>query len=131
VKSVIAKCDNCCRGFREGEFKPLSEVKALRLRLDSGSVVPLGECPGCGALCYGVGAEFAPPGELKRECDRALQGLKALEGSFETMAFTLRLLIDEIENHRSVAEAKVPVSVPPSPGARKGPRRKKRLPFYD
>jgi hypothetical protein len=42
-------CDNC-----GGEFwnKRLHEIDDLAQRLDPGGVVPSGQCPACGALCY-------------------------------------------------------------------------------
>ena len=42
-------CDNC---GKEWDEKRLSEPKDLWQRLDPGSIVPSGECPDCGALCY-------------------------------------------------------------------------------
>lgn len=49
-KAPQSHCDNCdWKGIPE---KELHEILHLHTRLDPGSVVPSGECPECGALCY-------------------------------------------------------------------------------
>jgi hypothetical protein len=49
------QCDNCRRVFDDAELKiVLADIPDLSQRLDPGSVVPSGECPWCGALCYPV-----------------------------------------------------------------------------
>ena len=42
-------CDNCGKTFVE---KKLKEIKDLLQRVEPGRIVPSGECPECGALCY-------------------------------------------------------------------------------
>lgn len=45
-----SKCDNCdWTGVPKVE---LEDIPDLAERLSAGSVVPSGECPKCGALCY-------------------------------------------------------------------------------
>jgi len=49
-KDMNSHCDNC---DWKGEPKiKLGDIPDLNERLDEGSVVPSGECPECGALCY-------------------------------------------------------------------------------
>lgn len=50
-----AQCDNCGRAWSLGA---LEEVDDLDQRIDPGGIVPSGQCPDCGALCYP-----ATPGE--------------------------------------------------------------------
>lgn len=45
-------CDDCGKCWHDNDIVPLEEVADLAFRLDPGSVVPSGECPECGALCY-------------------------------------------------------------------------------
>jgi hypothetical protein len=45
-----SKCDNC--DWTGTPTIGLEEIPDLSQRLDVGSVVPSGECPECGALCY-------------------------------------------------------------------------------
>ena len=45
----IDVCDNCKREWQRGM---LCEVKDYFQRVEPGGVVPSGECPECGALCY-------------------------------------------------------------------------------
>ena len=42
-------CDNCGGLYAADEINP---VKDLEQRIEPGGVVPSGECPKCGALCY-------------------------------------------------------------------------------
>lgn len=44
-----ARCDNCGKKHRGDKLKPMADIDE---RLEAGSVVPAGECPSCGALCY-------------------------------------------------------------------------------
>ena len=43
-------CDNC--NWKGTPKIGLEQIPNLNKRLDDGSVVPSGECPKCGALCY-------------------------------------------------------------------------------
>lgn len=51
-RSPNIRCGNCDGRFLVHQVVPLQEVKDLADRLDPGSVVPVGECRTCGALCY-------------------------------------------------------------------------------
>jgi hypothetical protein len=42
-------CDNCCKHWDADELK---DIEDLHERLEAGGVVPSGECPECGSLCY-------------------------------------------------------------------------------
>ena len=44
-------CDNCQKTWEDEE---LAEIHDPVERIDPGGVVPSGECPECGALCYPV-----------------------------------------------------------------------------
>jgi predicted RNA-binding Zn-ribbon protein involved in translation (DUF1610 family) len=49
-------CDNCgWEGIDEAMANRFPDIPGLEQRLDPGGVVPSGECPECGALCYGSG----------------------------------------------------------------------------
>jgi len=48
----ISRCGNCGRVHNE---QTLVAIKDMSERTDPGSVVPSGECPDCGALCYLIG----------------------------------------------------------------------------
>ena len=48
-KEPIDVCDNC---HKEWKRTMLCEVKDYFQRVEPGGVVPSGECPACGALCY-------------------------------------------------------------------------------
>ena len=50
-KEPIDVCDNCKRQWKR---EMLCEVKDYFQRVEPGGVVPSGECPACGALCYPV-----------------------------------------------------------------------------
>jgi hypothetical protein len=43
------ECDNC--GW-VGPDNEMNEIQDLAQRVDPGGVVPSGECPKCGCLCY-------------------------------------------------------------------------------
>lgn len=43
------ECDNCSALWEEGDLKPAADLSE---RVDPGGVMPSGECPDCGALCY-------------------------------------------------------------------------------
>lgn len=46
-------CDNCDWTGVASDIKiTLGQIHHLAERLDEGGVVPSGECPECGALCY-------------------------------------------------------------------------------
>jgi predicted nucleic acid-binding Zn-ribbon protein len=45
------QCDNCGKTFPASELRL---VKNFFQRLAAGGIVPSGECPACGALCYPV-----------------------------------------------------------------------------
>lgn len=45
------QCDNCSKIFTA---KALLDIQDLSERIDEGGVVPSGECPSCGSLCYPV-----------------------------------------------------------------------------
>ena len=45
------RCDNCGEIWKADE---LEGIENLDNRVDPGSIVPSGECPECGALCYPV-----------------------------------------------------------------------------
>jgi len=53
------KCDNCVWGGNATETLP---IENLVLRVTPGGIVPHGECPMCGALCY----EDKTPGFTER-----------------------------------------------------------------
>lgn len=58
------KCDNCeCTGEPEIE---LADIPDLFQRIEPGGVVPSGECPECGALCYPV-EESVPQSKAERD----------------------------------------------------------------
>jgi hypothetical protein len=46
------RCDNCKQHFAEEDL--INPIPDLQERLEPGSIVPSGECPLCGALCYPV-----------------------------------------------------------------------------
>ena len=48
------RCDNCGEIWKADE---LGKIENLDNRVDPGSIVPSGECPECGALCYPVGTD--------------------------------------------------------------------------
>jgi len=45
----LHKCDNCSKIFDAIDLK---DIEDLSLRIDAGGIVPSGDCPDCGALCY-------------------------------------------------------------------------------
>ena len=45
------KCDNCGIVWTGDELERIEDIEN---RIDPGSIVPSGECPECGALCYPV-----------------------------------------------------------------------------
>jgi len=47
----IDVCDNCRKEYKR---EMLCEVKDYFQRVEPGGVVPSGECPACGALCYPI-----------------------------------------------------------------------------
>ena len=51
VKIDAYRCDNCRATWSQAELKLIED---LHQRVDIGGVVPAGECPTCGALCYRV-----------------------------------------------------------------------------
>jgi len=50
-------CADCGASFPEG--KPLQPIERFWERVEAGDVVPSGQCPECGGLCYlqGTGSE--------------------------------------------------------------------------
>ena len=53
----LHRCDNCravCKA------KKLKNIKDIFQRVAPGGIVPSGECPKCGALCYPVSEEGRP-----------------------------------------------------------------------
>jgi len=60
---VDCKCDDCGMRVPPDDLKPIHD---LFDRLSAGGVVPAGECPNCGALCY-------PMSEAELSADRFLQ----------------------------------------------------------
>lgn len=47
------RCDNCDRKFSDDAFpEGIAGIPDLYSRLGPGGIVPAGECPNCGALCY-------------------------------------------------------------------------------
>jgi hypothetical protein len=47
----LTECQNCCEIRPESE---LDEIDNLLARLAPGDIVPVGQCPDCGALCQPV-----------------------------------------------------------------------------
>ena len=47
--SHVAKCDNCGNSWFGSQ---LAVMRDIEQRLTANGVVPAGECPTCGALCY-------------------------------------------------------------------------------
>ena len=47
-------CDNCGKVYDDTD--DLNTAENLNMRLEPGSIVPSGECPECGALCYPTGS---------------------------------------------------------------------------
>ena len=45
-------CDNCGWTGDESHAIPLVDCPDLAIRLDPGSVVPVGDCPNCAAFVY-------------------------------------------------------------------------------
>jgi hypothetical protein len=45
------KCGNCQKVWTA---KRLKDIQDLEQRIEAGGMVPSGECPECGALCYPV-----------------------------------------------------------------------------
>lgn len=43
------RCDNCGIAWTDDELERIEDIEN---RIDPGSVVPSGECPACGSLCY-------------------------------------------------------------------------------
>ena len=68
------RCDNCGHEFSDRELEELGKVfpgiPGLRERLDPGGIVPSGECPNCGALCYPTDYRFVP-----KEIETALKDI--------------------------------------------------------
>ena len=58
---MTGTCDNCGQSWPERAMNP---AKDLDQRLEPGGLVPLGECPNCGALCYPDTGPFAAAPEL-------------------------------------------------------------------
>ena len=60
IKEIVeeAKCANCGKEWPEAHLNP---VKHLYERVKPGGVVPSGECPDCGALCYPDDPGLLPP----------------------------------------------------------------------
>lgn len=47
-------CDNCMNVW---PFEKLEDISDLFERVEAGGVVPAGECPVCGVLCYPADAQ--------------------------------------------------------------------------
>lgn len=64
-----AKCDNCRRVSAEEKLKPIEDYFQ---RVGAGGVVPLGECPHCGALAYLVTPKEPTARDVLKSAARAL-----------------------------------------------------------
>jgi len=76
------RCDNC--GV-EWDLEDLQPIKDLHQRVDPGGVMPSGECPDCGALCYPEKKRRKRPGHLGcaayPNCDVDPNGCSVVMGS--------------------------------------------------
>lgn len=73
----MSKCDNCNWIGQDAELKNVfPNIPNLMDRIEQGGIVPNGECPKCGALCYQHNSEPAqdtatpPVNELAWTCDK-------------------------------------------------------------
>lgn len=57
----MGRCDNCGGVYAESTLRQPAD---LEQRLDPGGEVPLGECPGCGALAYLLKPDAPTPASL-------------------------------------------------------------------
>ncbi len=86
------KCDNC-EWEGQLDFDLLPHVPGLFERLDPGGIVPVGECPKCGALAY-------PKKSLWLSMDRHELLLKAVHSFSNKMAKEnkhLRVLLRRVD----------------------------------
>lgn len=60
-KKGLSLCDNCDKIF---VTKNLPAVKDLEQRVDPGSIMPSGECPECGCLCYPTSSDIVKKKKL-------------------------------------------------------------------
>lgn len=71
-----SRCNNCGVG---SETKYLEPIMDLELRIEAGGVVPSGECPDCGALCYLTTSVF--PCDVEKIIQRLLIWCEYIGGS--------------------------------------------------
>ncbi len=60
----LHKCDNCMGEFYDPQLNPIQDYGQ---RVEPGGVVPSGECPNCGALCYPLSAVEDCPSDSPEE----------------------------------------------------------------
>lgn len=63
---ITASCENCARQWL---FQTLRPIRDLHQRVPPGEIMPAGECPECGALCY---RELADEGPAAEDCRKWL-----------------------------------------------------------
>lgn len=72
-------CDNC--GWF-GTDSDMDEIDNLDQRVDPGSVVPSGQCPKCGALCY-------PENSYGKVKDDAIDDAVTILGTYKVLVASL------------------------------------------
>jgi len=80
-------CDNCGKSFGE---KKLKEIKDFLQRVEPGGIVPSGECPECGALCYPVAGMRFFVLQVVGDIEPKLHGPYASQKARDKMAKRLR-----------------------------------------
>ena len=90
------ECDNCGGIYSEAE---MLEIQHLEQRIDTGGIVPSGECPNCGCLCYLIGKK--PPKAPKFP---SWDTLKAYEVIFYPNHFTVVTDCKDVDFENEVDE---------------------------
>jgi len=94
-------CDNCQGVYATDEIKP---VKDLEQRIEPGCMVPSGECPKCGALCYPKDAVV--PAVYIRVHGGMVQGVLATTPDIAIEICDTDILDGGVEDAEVIAETK-------------------------
>ncbi len=84
------QCDNCQQTWTEEQI--IHEIRDLRERVEPNGVMPSGECPECGALCY---LEQVDPLAVDSHGDRVYVGEETTEMEADMEPETVTCSVDE------------------------------------